>query len=171
MRSVTITLAEREYVIRQLPMKANAAWRRHVTTAARSVLRSLPELVKTLAPMLRASGGQFSVESLLSDELLAQVGTVGALGDTAIGNVEEALDQALKLLIAYSPELQADAQRIEAEAYEDEVIAAFVAVVKLCLPFGSKGGELFRTLSFLGSQTQQTGQSSPSQSGAEMKAT
>lgn len=170
MRSVTITLAGREYVIRQLPMRANAQWRRKVTTAARAVLRALPELMQTLAPMLKASSGNLSVGALLSDELLTQVGTVAALGDTAIGSVEDALEATLGLLIEYSPELQADRARIEAEVTEDEVIAAFLAVVKLCLPFGSKGGELFRTMSFLGSQTAQTGPSSPSPSGAETPA-
>jgi len=46
-------------------------------------------------------------------------------------------DIALNLLCAYSPKIAADVERIEADAYDDEVIEALGEVLKLAYPFGA----------------------------------
>ena len=57
----------------------------------------------------------------------------GTLKDTVLG----AVDIVLSMLFAYSPELEADRERIENEAYDDEAFAAFFEVLKLAYPFGA----------------------------------
>lgn len=132
---VTVSLAGQEYVVTELPSRRNAEWRR------------------------------------LVDEALQ--GLTGVLGESlALNNLQRALDAAralllesggtvIRLLCAYAEEIEADRERIEAEAYDSELTEALVEVLSLAYPFGS----LLR-LAGIGSRGTPTSSSSPGRNGA-----
>lgn len=153
MRTVDVVLGGQTYTVAQLRVRANAEWRRQLTGQVRGLLRVVPQWTAQLEPMLRTTGQSKSevVTGALRDEtLLSQVGQFVGLGEEVLGGIEEALDALLDLLCAYSPVLAAARERIEGEAYEDEVLAAFLAVVKLSLPFGPQTAQLWKTLNTAG---------------------
>ena len=115
-KTVTITLGGKTYEISEAPLRKNAQWR------------------AGLNAMLSEVGGL--MESATSLEL----NNVGDLLDVVrqIQNVLLAApDRLTAMLFDYAPVLAADRERIEAEVYESELIAAFVEVLKLAYPFGS----------------------------------
>jgi len=114
-KTTTVELAGKSYTLQQKPIKAAKAWR--------DALRvPFGDLAATLEAADRIE--------LTNGRDLA--GLVQSLSGTLIGSVDILLD----LLFAYSDELAGDRERIEAEAYDDEALAAFTEVLKLAYPFG-----------------------------------
>jgi hypothetical protein len=56
-----------------------------------------------------------------------------SLKDTLLGS----MDILLNIVCAYSEEIARDRKQIEEEAFDEEVVKAFVEVIKLLYPFGS----------------------------------
>lgn len=122
-RTKSITLGGQTYEIAQLPMRENRLWREKVT-----------------APV---SG----LHALLDGNRDLEIATVGDLAhiiDLAKSLLLDSMDVLLDALFAYSPVLQADRARIEAEAYDDEALTALAEVVRLAYPLervmGAAGG-------------------------------
>jgi hypothetical protein len=114
-RTKTVELGGRAYEIAQLPMRANAEWR--------------AQLAEPITQLLALLEGNADLEiGSVSD--LAQIVRLGKR--LLLGSMDLLLDA----LFAYSPELSADRERIEAEAYDDEAIAALASVVALAYPLG-----------------------------------
>lgn len=127
MRTITVSLAGREYSIRQLPIKADRAWReKHrgpldqflvaVDATVELAKTEFPDgdgLVKAVGQLLSAHAANVSRTLLNSTDLLAEA------------------------LFAYSPELQADREHIETEGFPDEILGAFLEVLKFSHPLGS----------------------------------
>lgn len=116
MQTIKISLGGREYELRPLPIRKAREIREKFTESFEQIVDAINQL-----------------PNLALDDVHALGDIVTAVKDVLLGSVELVLE----ILFAYSPELAADRERIEAEAYDEEAIAAFVEVVKLLYPFGS----------------------------------
>lgn len=121
MKTVTVTLGERSYEIRPLPIRKAREIREKFTAPFEQAIAALDQVPQTDINDVQSLG---KIALSLKDVLLGSV------------------DLVLEILFAYSPELAADRERIEAEAYDDEAIAAFVEVVKMLYPFGGLANAL-----------------------------
>ena len=115
-KQITVTLGSVAYTIDALPIRASKAWR-----------EALAGPFGRLAQALEGAG---DIELTNGHDIAA---LVGVLNHTLIGSIDVLQD----MLFAYSPVLAADRERIEAEAYDEEALAAFVEVLKLAYPFGA----------------------------------
>lgn len=111
MRETTVRLGGSEYVIRQLPMRAESAWRAKLGAAIAPAVEMLGKLDMTIE----------TVEDVAA--------LVRSLSPMLLGAPETALG----LVKGYAPGLAWE--QIEETAYSDEIVAALVEVVKLAYPF------------------------------------
>jgi len=127
MRTITVTLAGREYAIQQLPIKADRAWREAHRGPLDEILGAFDatvELTKT--------------EFADGDGLVKAVGQLLAAHASKISRtLLSSTDLIADALFAYSPVLEADRDHIEAETYPDEIMRVFLEVLKFAYPFGS----------------------------------
>jgi hypothetical protein len=154
-RTITVRLAGRKYEIHQLPIKADRAWREQhrgpldqalvafdaVVELTKAEFPDGDGLVKAVGQLLSAHAGNVSRTLLNSTDLLAEA------------------------LFAYSPELQADREHIEAEGFPDEILGAFLEVLKFSHPLGSLAALVMSP----GQLARMTLPSSPAPSGASGK--
>jgi hypothetical protein len=125
MKTAKITIAGNEYTIKELSIRKSVEWRKRVATEW-----------SELANALTTAGG-----TSLND--LSTIATaVQGVASKIFGSIEVVAD----LLFAYSPELAADRDRIEAEGFESEIIDAFVEVLALAFPFSGKLRNLMREI-------------------------
>jgi hypothetical protein len=111
-----VTLGGKEYVVRPLPIRKAREWRAEMA-------------------------GQFGV---LADVLanadsieLTSPADIGRLVTVARDVLLATPDKLFDLLCSFVPEIAADRERIEAEAFDEEAITAFVEVLRLAFPFGA----------------------------------
>lgn len=126
MRSVTVKLAEREYTVYELKARQNQNWRDQLKTRFTTLADVIGNAPATELNTAGVSGLIRSVTDLIMD---------------SIGDVREAI-------LAYSPELSADRAFIEENAYDSEIMDAFVEVLTLAFPFGGtlkRVGALFES--------------------------
>lgn len=137
-RTKDVVLGGKEYSIQQLPMRANREFRDRLAAP-------VEELMNLLEGNVDLEIG--SVSDLVS--------IIGVAKNLLLGS----MDILLEALFAYSPELRADRERIEAEAYDDEAMEALAAVMALAYP-------LMRALAALrGSSVMPTSTNLPSTNG------
>lgn len=110
MRTVTVTLDGQEFVVEELRSRANAAWRGR-----------LEEHFEELAAALEG------VEGDVTDGA-----SVGRLVRTVGGKLLGSVELVTELVVEYAPELG----EAVVEAYDSEVLEAFVGVLGLAYPFG-----------------------------------
>jgi len=115
MKSAMVVLGGQGYEVKALPMKQSRDWRKRLEVP-----------FGTLAGALEGAG---SIE--LTNGL-----DIGRLVRTLSGTLIGSIDLLMELLFAYSPELAADRERIEEEAYDEEALIALTEVLKLAYPFG-----------------------------------
>jgi hypothetical protein len=113
-RSKTVILAGKEYSISQLNMRANKEFRERITDPVNKIIA----LVQNYQTIEINSAADIA-------------GLVMVIKDVLFGSMDLLLDS----LFAYAPELAADRERIEQEAFDDEAIAALGAVASLAYPF------------------------------------
>jgi len=111
-RTEAVTLGGRSYEIEQLPMRANREWRERLGAP-------VMQLVDLLQGLDRLELNAAGVQSI-----------IGVVKDVLLGSMEICLEA----VFAYSPALQADRERIEAEAYDDEAMMALGVVIKFAYP-------------------------------------
>jgi hypothetical protein len=111
---VEVTLGGQAYMIEELKVRQNAAWRKQLSAP----FADLADLLAK-APRLELDAGEAASLLKLVKRVLAE----------SIATVQE-------LLFAYAPALAADRERIEAEAYDSEILEAFTRVLGLAYPFG-----------------------------------
>jgi hypothetical protein len=138
MKTAVVTIGEKEYTIREAKRKANAKWRQAFQAEFTDVAALIEGLPKT----------ELTAESI--SDLIRQV----------VGKVGGSVDILAQLVFDYAPELAADRETIEEEAYDSEIMAAFTAVLGLAYPFGS----VVSTLTGLIERGQTAGQTLPSSS-------
>lgn len=125
MRTITVELGEQKYQIRQLPRRASREWRERFAQPVERLVGAVEYTGELL------SSSEFEQQDL--GMVIRQVGgsLMGGLSQTLLGS----MDEIAEMLYAYSPELAADRERIEDCAYDDEVLAAFLEVLKMAYPF------------------------------------
>lgn len=111
----TVTLGGKEYAIKPLPIRKSREWRQKLNGP-------FAMLVNVLS----------NVENIE----LSDAKNLGRLVDTMTSTVLGSVDIILTLLYDYSPELKAHQETIEENAFDEEVMAAFLEVLKLAYPFG-----------------------------------
>ena len=120
-RSIKVALGGQEYEVLALPIGKTRTWRQQL----RGPFGELAEFL--------ASANEFEIKTVADVSVLVQI-----INDKLLGSIDLVLD----LLFAYAPGLAVDRERIEAEAYDEEAIAAFGQILGLAFPFG----DLVRTL-------------------------
>jgi hypothetical protein len=130
MQTAKVVLGGKEFTVRELPARRNAAWRKaFVEVLARNVAGL------TLEENLRLSPGVLG-------QFLSDVSRLICNGVTEIVDV----------LLSYGEELQGEAEWIKENAYESELTQLLVEVLKLAFPFGALG-QWLRGLQGVGSAT------------------
>lgn len=137
MREVTVTLGGTVYRVRQLPMRAEAEWRRL--------------LQARLAPLLGLIANFQQIEFNTPADFAAFLQGLAPL-------LLDAPDLMLALLYDYSPDLRAHADAIEESAYSDEVMEALKAVMGLAYPFAR---DLVGAMRAAGQAAMQSGAAKP----------
>jgi len=170
MRSTTVTLAGTTYTVTQPPLRKNVAWQKQVAQHLKELLTALPGLLTTLGPLLKSgtpSDGKSGMTGLLDALTADNLPAVTDAGSDVLIKVVDAIPAMLDLLYEFSPALADDHDRIEAEVGEDEVVLAFVELVKLSLPFGERITAALKDLAATspGSTSAPTSPSSPAPSG------
>lgn len=137
MRTETITLGEKEYILREMPVRPARQFRE----ALKAEFGSFIALVE----------GSPNVE-------LTDMGAVSGLLRTLSATLLDSVDKALDLLLQYSPELAKDREYIEDNAVGSQVVDGFLAAVGLSFPFfGSERiGRLTSTIRQIGSSSKPT---------------
>jgi len=120
-RSATVTIAGKEYVIKALPISKAKQWRAEFQKPFDEIVAALQA-----APHIEITN------------IAGLADVVYAAKDIVFG----ALELLLQMLYSYSPEVVADAEFIEENGYDEEIMAAVVEVVKLVYPFGTLVGML-----------------------------
>lgn len=122
MAKVTVTLGEegfeKEYEIRTLPVKSARQWRKLV----REPLGRLNDLLGTIKSDMTFE----TVEDMIAAVQLIVPQLVPLLLDMQ--------DEVFDLLVAYSPALQQDREYLEEHALDEQVIDAFLSVLRLAFP-------------------------------------
>jgi hypothetical protein len=142
MEKTTVSLGGQAYTVVELKRKANSVWRQKL----QAEFADIAQLI-----------GDLSNIKIKDGEALKNVMV------TVTSRVSSSLDLALELVIAYSPALENDRDRIIEEAYDSEILQAFVAILGLAYPFGSVLSTI-SGLAGLGRQAQSIGANSASPS-------
>jgi hypothetical protein len=136
-RSVRVQIAGREYEIEELRARQNAGWR-----------KKLEGVYEPLVKRLEGAGN--------TD--LSKGQDVAALVRETAGVLLQSPDTLAGLVFDYAPNVARDRERILEEAYDSELLGAFVEVLKLAFPFGGLV-ERIAGLARLGQESARTGPS------------
>lgn len=169
-KQVTVTLGGRSYAISEKPMGINGAWRKKLrATSVMQLFESLDGLVDDLVVAI-ADVRREKIESADEDGNSVEgfrfdIGKMFAVLrnlPTLVNGLASSVDDIIDLLFDYEPKLRTERKWLEENAYDEEVIAAFIEVLKLTFPIMA----LWGLLSTNGSRAQQTATNSHSQNGA-----
>lgn len=122
MKRITITLGGVDYAVNELPARKNSAWRQEFQSA----LGPLLDLISEAGEGLEISG---------SEDLMKIASQVGRI-------LVDSPDTIRELIYTYASSIDADRDRIEDEAFDSELIAAFQGIMGLAYPFGSLARQL-----------------------------
>lgn len=151
MKKTSVTLAGRTYVVESLKFKAEREWRKKYDAPIGNLIGAIGNLQGIGSKQFEKAG-----------DLLKEVGaTLLSNAGSLLQAMLDSPDIIFNAICDYSPTIQADKAYIEENAYQDEIAAAFVEVLKIAYPFG----KLLGIVTSLGSQEKQTTQSSPSVNG------
>lgn len=123
---VMVVLGERKYTVKALPVGASKRWREAFAQEIEGLLGAVQYAGEAMSKQI-GSGGELG-------QLVAGLG--GALASSVGPTLLGAPDRMLLMVYAYAPQIGADHEYIEEQAYDEQVMAAFVEVVKLAYPFG-----------------------------------
>lgn len=122
MHKQTVTLAGTQYEIEELGALANSEWRQALVAKYGTLLHDLMGAIST---------------DYDTPEGLSRLGNLaGQLVFTLGGSIEDIRER----VVAYSPRLAADRERLLASGYDSEFLEAFVRVIQLAYPFGGLAG-------------------------------
>lgn len=157
MKSITVNLAGHTFTIESLKFKAERAWRKKYDLP-------VANLIGAIATVKEVSSTEFDKPT----DLLKQIG--GILLSHATDLMKALLDSPdiiFEAICDYSPVLADNRDFIEENAYQDEIAAVFIEVLKIAYPFGS----LLGIAQSLGSLEKQTSPNSPEPNGESGKMT
>lgn len=136
--NVTVTLAEQQYLIKELPSRKNMEWRQAISEPFGELVDAL-----TNAPSLEVDNA-------------AGLAQIGQLVRMVTSRVVGSIDLMREALFDYSPALDGDRERIENEGYDSEIVAAFTQVLRLAFPFGQMIDLASQAIAKAGQQQRQT---------------
>jgi hypothetical protein len=119
MASTKVKLAGQEYDIQSLPIMQARAWRQEL----RAPINVIATLINNID--LNDLTNVQNVEGLV------------VMVKDALMTVVDSVDIFIDLLFAFSPVLAADRERIEANATDEEALAALMQIVKVAYPLGA----------------------------------
>ena len=147
--TATIRLGEREYTIQERKRSTQGEWRKRFEDAFEAVSDLVVIMLKKLdsdipglkdEPEEEQSEDGVTVITAAEREQAQMAEARGFLismlarANELVGGV---LDQALDLVVSYSPTLERDRDYILSDAYDSQIVDALVEVLKLAYPFGS----------------------------------
>ena len=138
-------------------MGVNGTWRKKLRES--SVMRVLESLDGFLDDLVSAVNSVPDGGSL-SDIDLGKVLGVARVLPATVNALANSTDEIAALLFEYEPKLKTDKKWLEQNAYDDEIVTAFIEVLKLTFPIMALWGMV------TGSRVQQTHGNSPSANGA-----
>jgi hypothetical protein len=141
-RTVTIKLGDEDAELRQRKTRESSAWRKSLEAPAREIIGRFTRIIDWQSVDLADGDG------------------VSALASAAIPLLTDSLDTIRELVAGYAPELK---DRLD-DAYDDEVVATFVEVLRLAFPLAGLAGTV-GLLRSPGSTMPATPPSSPSANG------
>ena len=131
-RSVVVELGDQEFTIKQLPTRPATAWRKKLVET--DLVQEIKNIVtsQTISKMFQSrKAGQERGEMMISNMELSP-----ELLNSVQQHLNDAPDVIFDLLYAYSPTLRMSRDYIDEHAYDDQLIAALVEVLKLVFPLG-----------------------------------
>jgi hypothetical protein len=127
MQIFAVTLGAKTYEVQVLNVRKSRDWRRQFEGPLTEVMAAVSDAGNVLSGLDFTQGSDLTrLFGVLGGALL------GKLGRGVMGSMDAVAD----MLFAYSPELAAQRDAIEQEATDEEVLAAFVGVLKAAYPFG-----------------------------------
>jgi len=132
MKTLKIKLGGVEYAVEQLPIRKSRQWREEFKTPISQIL----------------TGVEAAPAVLENKDVKGMVALMVVAKDVLLNSLDTVLD----MLCKYAPAVSADRERIESEAFDDEVIQAFVKILELVFPFGEVG----KALKMIGQPAQPT---------------
>lgn len=129
MRTLDIQLGDKTYTLRQLTVRPSRKWRQQVDEKYRDAIEAFVNVIVSW-PENDGPQGTNALGHLFtqhSERILPVIQKV----------LLESIDDAFELLLDYSPELQKDREYLEENAYDDEIIKAFLEVLQWAYPFAS----------------------------------
>lgn len=146
MKTETVMLGEREFVLKELPLRKARAFRETLKTHFGAFISVFEDAPQTDITNTRSVAG-----------------LMRGLSDTLLNSVDLAAD----LLYEYDASIAAQKDYIEDHATSSEVVDAFLALIGLSFPFfgTSRGQRLMSTIQKIGSNDKPTLTNSPLPSG------
>lgn len=160
METKKITLAGKEYQLSRLTYTRSRAWREEHGAIVKRLLEALGDI----QPLLESGLKLFEDGKDWKDLDLAEIGRVifSHAGDV-VQLLVEGSDLAMNAICAYSVEIAGDRERIEAEAFDEEILGAFWEVVQMAFPLAGS----VRKLVSGGQQATATSKNLPLPNGGE----
>ena len=160
-KTVHVTLAGRQYPIIEKPIGVASVWRDRLRKSkAMQIFESLDVAMMQLVAVGDSITDEDGNLTSWANVNVSEVIGVAKILPVVVNGLASSIDEIEEMIFAYSPELAADREWIEQNAYDDEAVSVFVEVLKICYPILAAWG-LVR-----GPQAAQTGRSLPSKNGA-----
>lgn len=121
MNSVTVSIAGREYEVKPLQRKATKIWRQ-------ALGKPFDDIVGIIA----------NKDNIMLDNPSDVAGLIVTIKDTLL----YAPDFIFEALCAYAPAIDRDKEYIDENGYDEEIMKAFVEVLRIVYPFGVLAGQL-----------------------------
>lgn len=126
MKSIQVTVAEREYTITPLPIKRNREWRKQFNAPIQDAANLLSEV------------GSYADKDF--EDMKKMIGEIGKAVSGSIPPVINHLlnsaDMITEAVFDYSPEMKKDREHIEEKGYDTELVSCFLSILGLAFPFG-----------------------------------
>lgn len=155
-REISYTLGGRAYTSKDKPFGEKMKWRKRLEESR--VVRIFKSIDAAMIQIVKV--GDNINENGWNNVDLNQVIGVAQVLPVLVDGLLNSVDEIIELLFAYDGKLQADRKWLEANAYDEEVIDAFIEVLKLHFPITALWGLVN------GSRAQQTQSSLASTNGA-----
>ena len=142
MKSIQVTIAEREYTIFSLPIKKNRVWRQQFEAPIQDAANLMSEI-----------GSYADKEFEDTGKMIGQIGkAISGTLPTVIDHLVKSSDTITQAVFDYSPAMKKDKKRIEEKGYDEEIVSCFLAILSLAFPFG----QAIRGLMNLGKDEKET---------------
>jgi len=155
-KRTTVKMGEREYVVIEKVMSQSSRWRDKLRkSSVMLIVESLDDVISQVV----AVGSLLTSGAKLSDVDFEPIIRSMRIVPIFVQGLSNSIEEVIELLFDYCPEMAADREWIEENAYDEEAIAAFLEVLKFCFPIMALW-DMVR-----GSRVQQTSTKSPSTNG------